>query len=89
MRNECNVELKSATVDTLKYWDNRYDILMDSKYVKTLLLDVFGEDCLAKSSAGGNWARNVAIKHDPLDAIKLGFVRGNFETHYYHILLFQ
>lgn len=75
----CNVELKAATVNTLKFWDQRYpDILMDSKYVKTLILDVFGKDCLAKSSVGGHWARNAPVKHDALNAIKLEFARGNF-----------
>lgn len=70
--------MKAATVATLKFWDQRYpDILMDSKYVKTLMLDVFGSECLAKSSVGGNWARNAPVKHDALDAIKLEFLRGN------------
>lgn len=75
----CNVELRAVTVDTLKGWDQRYpDILMDRKYVKTLMLDVFGKDCLAKSSAGGQQARNSPARHDALDEIKLEFVRGNF-----------
>lgn len=65
---------------SLKIWDERYpDILMDSKYVKTLMLDVFGKGCLAKSSAGGNRARNASVQHDALDAIKLEFVRGKFD----------
>lgn len=56
--------------------------------MKTLMLDVFGKDCLANSSAGGKPARNSPARHDALDEIKLEFVRGNFDIHYPHLILF-
>lgn len=76
----CDVTLKRQTLEDLKDWNVAYPtILYDSKYVKKLLMDVFGLKCLVKSSVGGNMARNANVQHEALDKIKLKFVRGKEE----------
>lgn len=43
-----------------------------------LAMDVFGLDCLAKSSVGGGRSWNSDVTHLPLDAVKTKFLRGTF-----------
>lgn len=67
-----------STIKTLKHWNKVYpNILYDSKYLKRLAVDVFGLECLAKSSVLGRSANNTTAQHAPLDAVKLGFMRGD------------
>lgn len=73
-----NVKLHSTSLKFLKFWNHRYpNVLYDSKYLKKIAVDVFGMDCLAKSSVGGTFARSARIRREPLDVTKLNFVRGN------------
>lgn len=71
--------LKSNTVEALKIWDMQYPtIIYDRKYLKELAKDVFGLECLAKSSVGGTPSRNVKKQHAPLNPTKLKFMRGKY-----------
>lgn len=66
-----------SSIRLLKNWDEKYpSVLYDSKYVKVLLKDVFGLECLAISSVGGTMARNQAVQHKALDPVKLDFIKG-------------
>lgn len=74
----CEIKLNEDTMQTLKFWDERYpNILMDQKYLGRLAVEVFGMECLAISSVYGMPARNSNVQHAPLDEKKLKFVRGN------------
>lgn len=66
-------------MNTLKQWNEHESSAdYDSKYVKKILIDVFGIKQLAKSSVFGTRARNSTAQHENLDATKLNFVRGKF-----------
>lgn len=74
-----DVILMSGTVNTLKDWNTKYPtVLYDTKFLKRLALDVFGSECLARSSVFGMQARNSILQHETLDSTKLNFIRGNF-----------
>lgn len=74
-----DVILLSNTVITLKDWNTKYStVLFDYKFLKRLAVDVFGLECLARSSVFGMQARNSTLQHVALDSTKLNFVRGNF-----------
>lgn len=76
------IKLTNTTIETLKFWDERYpNVIIDSKYLKILAVDVFGLERLALSSVYGGRARNAQIQHEPLDGQKLQFVQGNFIYH--------
>lgn len=75
-----DVRLRSSTVKLLKWWDLTYPtILYDSKYLKRLAIDVFGMDCLARSTVfGTRHGQNPSAHHRALDGTKLNFIRGNY-----------
>lgn len=71
------MKLLSSTVEILKYWNQRYPkIVFDSKFVKRVALNVFGLECVTRSSALDTRQRNSTAL--PLDPTKLNFVRGNY-----------
>lgn len=81
----CEVMLKSNTIEVLKMWDMQYPtIIYDRKYLKELAKDVFGLECLAKSSVGGTPSRNGKKQHAPLNPTKLKFMRGKYLISYFH-----
>lgn len=86
-----DVILQSATVNTLKCWNTKYStVLYDSKFLKKIAVDVFGLECLGRSSVFGMQAWNSSLRHDALDLTKLNFVRGNFEIiHWNYIVLLE
>lgn len=84
------VQLQKSTIETLKNWYQNYpDVLLDSKFLKRLALDVFGGDCLSKSSVLGKKSKRSVLGdktnmsaevHPALDAVKLDFMRGTLLT---------
>lgn len=71
---ECDVVLRINIVKSLIFANSRYPtILYDSKYVKLLANEVFGIECLKKSTVIG---RNPNKGFSPLDPTKLRFVKG-------------
>lgn len=73
-----SVILQSLTVDTAKLWNNRYKTnIYDSKFILMLALDIFGLDCLARSSVFGGRSWNSDIQHAALDKVKRKFLEGN------------
>lgn len=74
-----DVKLYAATVRILKEWNKKYPTaIYDSKYLKKLALDVFGKECLARSTVYGTTARSSNVQREPLNLAKLCFVRGKF-----------
>lgn len=64
-----NIRLRLAVVDKLKQWNkNRPTLHHDDKFVKVLLIDIFGVAILEKSSFSA------------LDSDKIKFIRGTFST---------
>lgn len=72
------VRLSAGTVDKAKLWNSRYKSnIYDSKFVQLLSIDIFGRDCLARSSVFGGRAWNSNIQHAALDEVKKSFLQGN------------
>lgn len=72
------VRLLSGTVDKAKLWNHRYKSnIYDSKFIQLLAIDVFGQDCLARSSVFGGRSWNSSIQHAALDEVKKRFLQGN------------
>lgn len=72
------VALSANTVKLLLEWNDKYGFLYDGKFIKRLALDVFGRDCLSKSSVFGNRSHNSGVQHERLDETKVKFVKGIF-----------
>lgn len=61
----CNIQLRVETVDALKIWNaEKPTIRQDKKFLRLLVLDIFGTKLLMSSSMGR------------LDARKIRFARG-------------
>lgn len=72
------VRLLSGTVDTVKFWNNRYKTnIYDSKFVLLLAIEIFGLDCLARSSVFGGRSWNSDVRHEALEEVKKTFLEGN------------
>lgn len=73
-----SITLRSETVNTAKLWNNRYKTnIYDSKFILLLAFDIFGLDCLARSSVFGGRSWNSDIQHTALDKVKKKFLEGN------------
>lgn len=75
------VQLQFSTIEQLKYWNcnTAYNQnFMDAKFLKRLAIDVFGSECLKRSSVLGRAANNAEQLHEPLDPKKLDFMRGMY-----------
>lgn len=74
----CIVKLRCETVETAKYWNQRYLCnIYDSTFVNLLAKDVFGLDLMATSSVFGGRTWNSKVQHAALDTVKVKFLRGN------------
>lgn len=63
----CNIRLRLPIIDTLKRWNKKHaTVHHDNKFVKLLLVDVFGAKSLKLSSLSS------------LDPNKIRFIRGTF-----------
>lgn len=67
------------TVDILKDWNSQNKISDDRRFIKFLLVDIFGIDTLKKSSLFGNIS-NTGHFHEPLNAVQIEFIRQIFKV---------
>lgn len=69
--------IRRDTLQTLKFWNERYpSIIFDGKFLKMLVVDVFGIECLAASSVFGGRVWNSQSQHVALEKAKLKFSQG-------------
>lgn len=77
------MKLSHVAIKKLKLWNQRYPSnIYDGKYLKKLAVDIFGLECLSKSSALGSRSRSTGVQRLRLDTIKLKFIQGIFLLSY-------
>lgn len=76
---DSTIRIKSDQIRKLKSM-NKND-QFDYSFISYALLVVFGDDCLKKSSVGGNISNFNGKCHLPLDPVKLEFVKSMYMKH--------
>lgn len=74
-----DIILRRTTVAVLKNWNVEFNsVFHDRPFLKKLAGDVFGMECLSKSSVLGKKANNCNMVHTKLDEKKCNFMKSKY-----------